>query len=239
MEDPYILENGTLKNKLNITDYNTLNRAEADIGFAKLISIPSVKTEKVNMELLKRIHQYIFEDIFEWAGEFRTVPLYKEEKYVIPGLSLNYARPEEIEEQVKKNIASLNSVRWNEKTVDEKSIEFAKRLARLWKVHPFRDGNTRTILGYAKIYAQEHGFPMDMSVFIQNLSRRRDEHGNERTYSVRDFFVFASLDEYPEPEYLANLIKKAILLEKEKTKQKDKVKATEEPSKSSKEETEK
>ena len=218
MKDPYVFENGTLMNKLNITDYHKLNQAEADIGFVKLISIQSVQTEKVNIELLKGIHKYIFEDIFEWAGEFRTVPLYKEEKFVIPGLSLEYGKPEEIEENVKKNIASLNSVRWKEKSVDEKSLEFAKRLARLWRVHPFRDGNTRTILAYAEIYAHEHGFPMDMSVFINNLSRKKDERGNERTYSVRDLFVFAALDEKdcPEPERLAGLIKKAILSEKEK-----------------------
>lgn len=215
MKDPYVLSNNTLKNKLNITDYEELKQAEADIGFVKLISIQSVQTEKVNIELLKGIHKYIFEDIFEWAGEFRTVPLHKEERFVIPGLSLEYGRPEELEEGVKKNIASLNSVRWKDKNVDEKSMEFAKRLAKLWKVHPFRDGNTRTILAYAYIYSHERGFPMDMSVFLERLSRQKDEHGNERTYSVRDLFVFAALDEKdsPEPERLAGLIKRAILSE--------------------------
>lgn len=224
MKDPYVLENGTLANKLNITDYAELNKAEADIGFVKLISIKGIQTEKVNMDLLKKIHKHIFEDIFTWAGEFRTVPLYKEEKFVIPGLSLEYAKPEDIEEAIQKNIASLNSVRWQERNVDEKALEFSKRLARLWKVHPFRDGNTRTILSFAEIYAYEHGFPMDMSIFLQNLSRKKDEQGNERTYSVRDLFVFAALDEkdYPEPERLANLIKRAILSAKEKEEQKQK-----------------
>ena len=59
MKDPYVLENGTLANKLNITDYAELNRAEADIGFGKLISIQSIQTEKMNIELLKRIHKHI------------------------------------------------------------------------------------------------------------------------------------------------------------------------------------
>ena len=218
MKDPYVLSNNTLKNKLNITDYEELKQAEADIGFVKLISIQSVQTEKVNIELLKGIHKYIFEDIFEWAGEFRTVPLYKEERFVIPGISLEYGKPEELEESVKKNIASLNSVRWKDKSIDEKAMEFTKRLAKLWKVHPFRDGNTRTILAYAYIYAHEHGFPMDMNVFLKKLSRKKDELGNERTYSVRDLFVFATLDECPEPERLSGLIKKAILSEMENEK---------------------
>lgn len=224
MKDPYVYKNGTLKNKFNITDYDKLNQLEADLGFAKLISIQSVQTEKVNIALLKGIHKYIFEDIFDWAGEFRTVPLYKEEKFVIPGLSLDYAKPEEIEEAVNRNIASLNSVRWQERNIDEKALEFSRRLARLWKVHPFRDGNTRTILAFAEIYAHEHGFPLDMSVFLQNLSRKKDEYGNDRTYSVRDLFVFACLDEKdsPEPERLARLVKRAILSAQEKAAQKKK-----------------
>ena len=39
MKDPYILENGTLKNLLNITDEKELKKAERDIGFAKLMDI--------------------------------------------------------------------------------------------------------------------------------------------------------------------------------------------------------
>ena len=37
MKDPYIQENGTLKNKLGIEEYDDLNKAEKDIGFVKLI----------------------------------------------------------------------------------------------------------------------------------------------------------------------------------------------------------
>ena len=39
IKDPYIQENGTLKNRLGITDYNTLNSAEKDITFSKFLSI--------------------------------------------------------------------------------------------------------------------------------------------------------------------------------------------------------
>ena len=39
MKDPYIQENGTLKNKLGIEEYDDLNKAEKDIGFVKLIDV--------------------------------------------------------------------------------------------------------------------------------------------------------------------------------------------------------
>ena len=47
MKDPYILEDGTLKNLLGITDYKELKRAETDIGYVKIINaseVPSSKT---------------------------------------------------------------------------------------------------------------------------------------------------------------------------------------------------
>ncbi len=39
MKDPYIQDNGTLKNKLGIKEYDELNSAEKDIGFVKLIDV--------------------------------------------------------------------------------------------------------------------------------------------------------------------------------------------------------
>lgn len=39
MKDPYILEDGTLKNLLGITDYGELNKAEKDICFIKLVNL--------------------------------------------------------------------------------------------------------------------------------------------------------------------------------------------------------
>ncbi len=38
MKDPYILEDGTLKNLLGITDYEELKKAETDIAYVKLMN---------------------------------------------------------------------------------------------------------------------------------------------------------------------------------------------------------
>ena len=37
-------------------------------------------------------------------------------------------------------------------------MNFTKLIAELWQVHPFRDGNTRTIEILAFRFAEEHGF---------------------------------------------------------------------------------
>ena len=88
LQDPYTQENGTLKNKLSITDHDILKSAEKDITFSKFLNVNQTFSSKFDISYLKSIHKHIFEDIFDWAGEFRDVPIYKDE-IVIPG-SVSY-----------------------------------------------------------------------------------------------------------------------------------------------------
>lgn len=212
MKDPYVLKNGTLKNLLGITDYEELKQAEKDIAYVKLINAEEEIKRPCDIRLLKRIHKHIFEDIFEWAGEFRTIPLYKEER-VIPGVSLEYAEPQNIEKELTKRLEEMNSIDWKGKGIDEITKQFTKELAKLWRIHPFRDGNTRTTLTFAHIFAKQKGFEMDLGTMLDELGRIEDpETGKVKRWSVRDKFVLAALDEkdYPEPEGLENIIKKSI-----------------------------
>ena len=212
MEDPYVLKNGTLKNLLGITDYEELKQAEKDIAYVKLINAEEEIKRPCDIRLLKRIHKHIFEDIFEWAGEFRTIPIYKEER-VIPGVSLEYAEPKNIEKEITKRLEEMNSINWKGKGIDEITKQFTKELAKLWRIHPFRDGNTRTTLTFAHIFAKQKGFEMDLGTMLDELGRIEDpETGKVKRWSVRDKFVLAALDEkdYPEPEGLENIIKKSI-----------------------------
>ncbi len=221
MKDPYIQPNGTLKNRLGIKEYEELNNAEKDIGFVKLIDIGESFKQKYNKEYLKSLHKHIFEDIFDWAGDFRTVPLEKIE-IVIPGLSLQYSLPKDIDKDLDQAFEDLNNMVWSGKNLDQIVPEFTRKLARIWRVHPFRDGNTRTTLAFAENYAREHGFPMDMGILLDNLTRIKNEQGKVTRYSIRDKFVLAALDDkdYPEPEYLERLIKQSIQMGIEKEKEK-------------------
>ena len=211
-KDPYINKNGVLISKLGNFNYDELRQAEADIGFIKLINIDALEIKKFDADLLKKIHKHIFEDIYEWAGEYRTVPLVKEE-IVLPGYSLPYTEPKNIKKELINKLNELNKIAWYEKDIKEISFLFARKLARIWLIHPFRDGNTRTFISFAYLYAKEHNFPFDIQTFIDQLNRKYNEKGNIISYSVRDKFALASLDDahYPEPEHLAKIFEKAIL----------------------------
>jgi len=209
-KDVYVYsDTNVLINKLNIRDYDELNKAEKKLLKERILTPEIVQSTKLDNELIKAIHRFYFEDLFDWAGRFRSITLYKEERFFIPGLSINYTTPENIESELKKALYHFNSVRWNTLSKRDRAKEFALRLARLWKIHPFRDGNTRTVLGFAKIYAIEHGFPMDMKKLTSLLSRPKRPDGRDGL-SIRDMFVGACLDEYPEPDYLIATIESAM-----------------------------
>lgn len=211
MKDPYINEKGVLINKLNIDDYDELRKAEADIGFLKLIDIDKIDSTYYDEELLKSIHRHIFGDIFDWAREYRRVPLFKEE-VVLPRYSIPYADPQDIEQQLHKKLEELNRISWDGMSQEEIAATFVRKMALLWRVHPFRDGNTRTMLCFSYLYAKSHGFPLDIETFADNLDRRYNHSGVIQKYSIRDKFVLACLDEkdYPEPEALTSIYLEAM-----------------------------
>lgn len=211
MVDPYVLKNGTLRNKLNIRNYEKLNAAQRDITFTKFLNVSKQFRSKFDINYFKSIHKHIFEDIFDWAGEFRCVPIYKEE-VVIPKLSLDYTPYQNIEKELQSTLDEMNSTNWDALSLEDKASLFTKDLAKLWKVHPFRDGNTRTTLTFAKQFSEEHNFPLDLGYLLDNLSRKYDENGKITQYSIRDKFVLAALPEeyYPEPEHLTHLIHESM-----------------------------
>lgn len=211
MKDPYINNNGVLLNKLNIENYDVLKQAEADISFVKLINIDSIPIDYFDEELIKRIHKHIFEDIYDWAGSFRKVPIYKEE-IVLPRYSIPYTSPDKIEKELKQKLEELNSIDWKELNKKELSLLFARKIALIWKIHPFRDGNTRTTLSFACMFAKAKGFPFDIEPLLMELNREFYEDGKVKKYSIRDKIVLACLDDrdYPEVEPLAAVFYKAM-----------------------------
>lgn len=198
-KDPYVYKNGTLINKLGITDYEKLRQAEADISFVKLFTVDrDVAPGDFGLEYIKRLHKYILGDIFDWAGDFRTVPMQKEEK-ILAGDSVRYSHPNNINSDLSKIIEKLQKEHWSNKSIDEKVSVFNKLIAGLWQTHPFRDGNTRTIVAYAIRYAKEKGFELNSDILLQNFGY------------VRGALVWASQGEYSNFSYLNRIVKDAIL----------------------------
>jgi cell filamentation protein len=199
MRDPYLYEDvPVLKNLLGIKDAEILERAEADVTAFRLADVDR-KTAGMPFDLsrLCAIHKYIFDDIFDWAGEIRTVPIVKGER-VLGGDTVRYSPPSEIETDCTRVLKELNATDWRFLGVHETAETFARLVASLWQCHPFREGNTRTVVTFATQFAEEHAFRMDKTLL------------KDAAAYVRDAFAKASDGPYSDYSYLIKIFEDAI-----------------------------
>ncbi len=119
-----------LENKLNITDQAELARAEEKISKTrakKMFETGYLDTLKPGtFETLKMIHKYLFEEIYEFAGQLRKVNIAKG--------NFRFTPPTYLEEAI-KNIEKMPQSTYEE--IIEKYVEM--NIA-----HPFREGNGRS-----------------------------------------------------------------------------------------------
>ena len=105
-----------LENKLNITDPTELAREEERISKRKAKEMFETgflnKIEAGTFESLKQIHKYLFEDIYNFAGEFRKVNIAKGNFRFIPIAYL---------EEAIKNIEKMPQLSYEE--IIEKYVE--------------------------------------------------------------------------------------------------------------------
>ena len=204
MRDPYLYENShVLKNKLDIRTQEELDDAEADYVVYRLKDLAmNPMPGEYNTEHFLKMHQYIFQDLYEWAGEPRIIAIYKEED-VLGGMSVEYSDPFDITKDIHFILADMRQKPWNEMDRKQATTEFCDSLARLWKVHPFREGNTRTTITFCCQYADEIGLRINRELFEKN-SRY------VRTALVAYNAYFADGSDFSKKEYLEKIVYDAM-----------------------------
>jgi cell filamentation protein len=75
-------------------------------------------------------------------------------------------------------------------------------MADLWRVHPFREGNTRTTITFVCQYAESRGIQIDRQLFENNAAYTRNA-------LVAASAVFADGD-FRKPEYLYRIVRDAL-----------------------------
>lgn len=204
MKDPYLYPNTEIMtNKFNIKDSNELNSMEADFTSSRLKDIIQYGLEgKSDLEHLLKYHFTIFQDIYYWAGQLRTINIEKPEP-ALGGISIEYSDVNNIESDIVFILSKVKSINWNELNIDATSNLFSRFIADLWKVHPFREGNTRTIITFCCNYAEKEGFPLDTDLL-------KDNSDYVRNALVAASAKFHDLGDKSNLEYLIKIIKDAI-----------------------------
>lgn len=150
----------TIVNKLGISDPDELFEVEEKIVAEKIISLLK-ESEKFdpNLDYFKHIHRVLFEDLYDFAGQFRKVEIAKgDSKFPFAFVQFLPAEAERIFGDLadKKYFKGMNRSDFIKSAV-QLSVD-------LNALHPFREGNGRTIRMYLMIVAYLAGFLLDYSL---------------------------------------------------------------------------
>lgn len=204
MNDPYLYPyTDVLKNLADIRDREILSCMEAEytsIRLAELVTGESVS--RFDFAALCDMHHYIFQDIYEWAGKVRIINIEKSEP-ALGGISIEYSDCFNIVKDAAAVLDKMNHYVW-QMASDENVVElFSKYLAELWKVHPYREGNTRTVITFCSQFIESKGFYIDSDLF-------KDHAQYMRTALVAASALFSDLGDKRKPEYLEKIVRDAL-----------------------------
>lgn len=156
--DPYVdPTTGILRNLVGATNQEHLDRVEADVVEARTVDLPKQDIKPGgDLTELRSIHRYLFRDVYDWAGELRTVDIRKNiegSEYFVPVSLIERAAG-----FVAGELAKDNYLRKMDRDT------FIGRLAhhydQLNYIHPFREGNGRTQRAFWDRVAKDAGWQL-------------------------------------------------------------------------------
>ena len=154
--DPYLdQENGILRNLLGCKDQESLDRSEGDFVTVRLVELAqSPMTGNFDIPHLQSIHRRLFADVYDWAGQFRTVGITRSSStFCVPAHIESYAA------DLLRKLAQENHLR--RLPLPQFSERAAYFLGELNAVHPFREGNGRTQREFIRQLAVRSGFKIN------------------------------------------------------------------------------
>ena len=146
-----------LINKLDIRDDKKLAQVEADVTKLRIAQWEiRPLADTFDFEHYKAIHRYLFDDLYDWAGQVRTVNLVKKGTQFCPAQEIE-SRGKLIFDRLRK----LNYLR------NMGYSDFADELTDFYcstnELHPFREGNGRTQRLFLSQIARNAGYSLNFS----------------------------------------------------------------------------
>lgn len=198
MIDPYVYE-GTniLKNKLGILNEAELEKTETEYA---IVNIDFLKHSPFEMRTIfdgLRIHQIIFEDVYEWAGKPRTIDIYKAES-LLGGKSIDYVFASYINQALTELQQEFAMVKWEELELKEKIEKVCYFVSEFWHIHPFREGNTRTSAMMLYFLIKKAGLHINSDYLSKNGKY------------FRNALALSCLYSSSKPEYLFGIVEDSV-----------------------------
>ena len=175
---------GVLRNTKGLSDAARLEAFIARQSYMRVAELErSPLSGNFDIQHLRRIHQYIFQDVFPWAGNFREVTTARTNSfsfpppvYILPSLETLFT-----------NIRNENHLKHLDP--DTFALRAAHYLSEINAVHPFREGNGRTQREFIRTLALTAGHRLVWT----NLTQQENNEASRISYATGDSSQLATI----------------------------------------------
>ena len=151
----------TEKEKNNDINHNEL---ECDLVSTRIVELLQEDSFELSIDYLKYVHKYLFQDVYEFAGKFRKVDFSKHER-ILNNDSVAYGDHKLLERSLDYDITLEKNKNYKEMNIVDVINNITDFSSRIWQIHPFREGNTRTTALFIEKYLVSLGYNVDNTLF--------------------------------------------------------------------------
>jgi cell filamentation protein, protein adenylyltransferase len=181
--DPYVYPGtSVLRNLRDIRDAGALNTFEAEATSRRIRQLEHYAplASAMDAQRIRTIHHHIFQDVYLWAGKFRTVNIARSGQFY-------FASYEQIEPSLTKLFRELAM---EQQLAGTDLPGFCRRaayyLGEINAIHPFREGNGRTQREFIRQLALHGGHTLAWSrverEHMYNASRDSFQRGDNKGF---------------------------------------------------------
>lgn len=152
------------------------------------------------------IHRKLFHGIYKYAGKIRDYNITKKE-WVLDGATVMYGSASELRETLEYDFSQEKAFSYKGLSMDEIIHHLAVFISRLWQIHIFGEGNTRTTAVFFIKYLRMLGFSATNDIFAENAWYFRNA-------LVRANYTNLQEGIYETTEYLEAFLRNLFLNEK-------------------------
>ena len=179
------------------------NELECDFVSTRIVELLEIDNFELSADYLKYVHKYLFQYVYEFAGEFRNINFSKHEK-ILNNDSVAYGDCKTLKESLEYDISLEKEKNYKDMNVVEVINNITKFSSSIWQVHPFREGNTRTIALFIEKYLISLGYEVDNTLF-------KDKSVYYRNALVRSNYFNNYLNIKEESSYLVKFYENLLL----------------------------
>ena len=140
---------------------------EADKVSSRIAEILSETAFSFSPNEYISIHRKLFQGIYEHAGKIRDYNITKKE-WVLDGETVMYGSASELRATLEYDFSQERDFSYKGLSIDEIIHHLAVFISRLWQIHIFGEGNTRTTAVFFIKYLRTLGFSATNDIFAEN-----------------------------------------------------------------------